>query len=101
MLRSCARVRSVCSLHQASLLILVITLAGSAMAAERLCEPGFVRGPESILRPIPVAAMSPDAPLRVVTIQWLGHSSFLLTTPAGITAVMDPHSWQPSLLSPD
>jgi L-ascorbate metabolism protein UlaG (beta-lactamase superfamily) len=71
------------------------------MAAERLCEPGFVHGPESILRPIPVAAMSPDATPRVVTIQWLGHSSFLITTPAGIMALTDPHSWQPSLLSPN
>ena len=96
-----ARDRRVCFLHQASLLILVVSLAGTAMAAESLCQPGFVRGPESTLRPLLVAAMSPDAPLRVVTIQWLGHSSFLIITPAGTTAVTDPHSWQPSPLPPD
>jgi len=101
MLRSHARVQRACSLHRASLLILVVSLAGSAMAAESLCEPGFVHGPESTLRPIPVAATSPDDRLRVLTIQWLGHSSFLLITPGGTTAVTDPHSWQPSPLPPD
>jgi L-ascorbate metabolism protein UlaG (beta-lactamase superfamily) len=100
--RSVPRVRRVCSLHLASLMILVVvSLGGIATAAESLCEPGFVRGPRSNLRPLPVAATSPEVSLRVVTIQWLGHSSFLIITPGGTTALTDPHSWQPSPLPPD
>jgi L-ascorbate metabolism protein UlaG (beta-lactamase superfamily) len=100
--RSVARVRRACSLHLSSLVILaVVSLAGIAMAAESLCEPGFVREPGSNLRPIPVAAISPEATLRVVTIQWLGHSSFLIMTPGGTTAVTDPHSWHASPIPPD
>jgi L-ascorbate metabolism protein UlaG (beta-lactamase superfamily) len=101
MLRSFASVRRACCLYQASLLILVASLAGSAMAAESLCEPGFVRRPRATSRPIPVAAMSLDDTLRVVTIQWLGHSSFLVITPGGTVAVTDPYFWQPPSLPPD
>jgi L-ascorbate metabolism protein UlaG (beta-lactamase superfamily) len=101
MLRSFAYVRRGCSLYQASLLILVVSLTSSAMAAESLGEPGFVRRPGATSRPIPVAAMSPDTTLRVVTVQWLGHSSFLVITPGGTTAVTDPHFWQASPLPPD
>jgi L-ascorbate metabolism protein UlaG (beta-lactamase superfamily) len=91
-----------CSLHLSSLLILVaVSLAGLAMAAETLCEPGFVQEPSPSRRPIPVAAITPEATTRLVTIQWLGHSSFLLTTPGGTAALTDPHSWHVSPMAPD
>jgi L-ascorbate metabolism protein UlaG (beta-lactamase superfamily) len=79
------------------MILAVVSLAGLAMAAESLCEPGFVQGPASNPRAIPVAARNPDA----VTIQWLGHSSFLIITPGGTTAVTDPHSWHVSPTAPD
>jgi L-ascorbate metabolism protein UlaG (beta-lactamase superfamily) len=91
-----------CSLHLSSLLILAaVSLAGLAMAAETLCEPGFVQEPSPSRRAIPVAATTPEATTRLVTIQWLGHSSFLLTTPGGTAALTDPHSWHVSPMAPD
>jgi len=78
-----------------------VSLASSAMATESLCEPGFVRGPGTNSRPLPVAAISPEPMLRVVTIRWLGHSTFRIITPGGTTAVTDQHSWHPSPLLPD
>jgi L-ascorbate metabolism protein UlaG (beta-lactamase superfamily) len=71
------------------------------MAAETLCEPGFVQEPSPSRRAIPVAAINPEVTARVVTIQWLGHSSFLLITPGGTTALTDPHSWYGSPTVPD
>jgi L-ascorbate metabolism protein UlaG (beta-lactamase superfamily) len=100
--RGIARARGACSLHLSSLVILAaVSFAGLAMAAESLCEPGFVRGPGSNLRAVPVAARNPEATLRAVTIQWLGHSSFLIITPGGTTALTDPHSWHASPTAPD
>jgi L-ascorbate metabolism protein UlaG (beta-lactamase superfamily) len=69
----------------------VISLASLAAAAENLCEPGFVRRPGSGLRVLPVSAVHPDTIPRPVTIQWLGHSSFLIITPRGTTVLTDPH----------
>jgi L-ascorbate metabolism protein UlaG (beta-lactamase superfamily) len=91
-----------CSLHLSSLLIpAAVSLAGLAMAAETLCEPGFVQEPSPSRRAIPVAATTPEATTRLVTIQWLGHSSFLLTTPGGTAALTDPHSWHVSPMAPN
>jgi L-ascorbate metabolism protein UlaG (beta-lactamase superfamily) len=102
MSRKVARVRRVGFLHLSSLLILaVVSLAGLAMAAESLCEPGFVQRPMANPRAILVAAKNPDATPRIVTIQWLGHSSFLIITPGGTTALTDPHSWHASPMAPD
>jgi L-ascorbate metabolism protein UlaG (beta-lactamase superfamily) len=99
---SVPRARRACSPHLACLMLLVVvSLAGGAIAAESLCEPGFVRGPGSNLRPIPADAISPETAPRMVTIRWLGHSSFLIITPGGTTAVTDPHSWKASPLPPD
>jgi L-ascorbate metabolism protein UlaG (beta-lactamase superfamily) len=90
------------SLYLSSLLILTaVCLASFAMAAETLCEPGFVQEPSPSRRVIPVAAINPEATTRLVTIQWLGHSSFLLITPGGTTALTDPHSWHVSPVAPD
>jgi L-ascorbate metabolism protein UlaG (beta-lactamase superfamily) len=99
---SVGRAQRVCSPHLAGLIILaVIRVAGLALAAESLCEPGFVRRPEANPRVIPVAASNPDTSLRLVTIQWLGHSSFLITTPGGTAAVTDPHPRHTSPMVPD
>jgi L-ascorbate metabolism protein UlaG (beta-lactamase superfamily) len=100
--RSPARAQRACFLRFSCLMILaVVSLASLAMAAESLCEPGFVRRPVSNPRVIPVAAGNPDAAPRAVTIQWLGHSSFLISTPGGTIAVTDPHSWHVSPTAPD
>jgi L-ascorbate metabolism protein UlaG (beta-lactamase superfamily) len=99
---SVARAHRTCSLHLSCLIILaVLSLAGFAVAAESLCEPGFVRRPMLNLRAIPVAASNPDTTPRVVTMQWLGHSSFLIITPGGTTALTDPHSRHASPTAPD
>jgi L-ascorbate metabolism protein UlaG (beta-lactamase superfamily) len=96
------RAQRASSLRIAGLIILaVITVAGIALAAESLCEPGFVRRPELNPRAIPVAASKPDTTPRVVTIQWLGHSSFLITTPGDTAALTDPHPRHTSPLVPD
>jgi L-ascorbate metabolism protein UlaG (beta-lactamase superfamily) len=83
------------------MILVVIGLPGLTMAAESLCEPGFVRGPAAQPRAITVAARNPDATPQVVTIRWLGHSSFLIATPGGTTAVTDPHTWHASPAVPD
>ncbi len=99
---SVARAHRSCSLHLSCLIILaVVSLAGLAVAAESLCEPGFVHWPVLNLRTIPVAASNPDTTPRVVTMQWLGHSSFLIITPGGTTALTDPHSRHASPTAPD
>lgn len=83
------------------IILAVLSLASFAIAAESLCEPGFVQWPLSNPRAIFVAASNPDATAHVVTIQWLGHSSFLIITPGGTTAVTDPHSRHASPTVPD
>jgi L-ascorbate metabolism protein UlaG (beta-lactamase superfamily) len=99
---SAGRAQRVWSLHLAGLIFLaVIRSASLALAAESLCEPGFVRRPEPNPLAIPVAASNPDTTLRLVTIQWLGHSSFLITTPGGTAALMDPHPRHASPIVPD
>jgi L-ascorbate metabolism protein UlaG (beta-lactamase superfamily) len=99
---SVVRARRAGPLHLSSLIILaIVSLAGLAPAAESLCEPGFVRTPGSNLRAMPVAASNPDMAPRVVTVQWLGHSSFLIITPGGTAALTDPHSWHASPTAPD
>ena len=50
---------------------------------------------------MPVATSHSETTARVVTIQWLGHSSFLLITPGGATALTDPHSRHVSPMVPD
>jgi len=83
------------------LLLVLLALAGLAHAAESLCEPGFVQAPLRTLRALPVAFAGQDPSAREVRIQWVGHSSFLLTTPGGTTALTDPNVAHPSPLPPD
>jgi L-ascorbate metabolism protein UlaG (beta-lactamase superfamily) len=80
-------------------LLLLFGLGGWSTAAESLCEPGFVQLPAPRLRIVPVSAG--DSPPRAVLVQWLGHSSFLVITPGGTTALTDPHSWHPPPATPD
>ena len=88
--------------HMFGLLLLVLlSLAGLGRAAENLCEPGFVQAPPGTLRAIPVALAGQDASSREVRIQWVGHSSFLLTTPGGTAALTDPNAAHPPSLTPD
>jgi L-ascorbate metabolism protein UlaG (beta-lactamase superfamily) len=81
------------------LTVAVCSGGGLAQAAETLCEPGVVRRPSPAARAVPVAFHAAATPL--VTIQWVGHSSFLIVTPAGIAALTDPNAWHPSPVAPD
>lgn len=82
-----------------ALLVLLFGLSGRLMAAESLCDPGFVQVPTPRLHIIPVS--TGDTPPRAVLVQWLGHSSFLVMTPGGTTALTDPHPWHPPPAKPD
>jgi L-ascorbate metabolism protein UlaG (beta-lactamase superfamily) len=75
--------------------------AGVAIAAETLCEPGFVRSPTASPTLLPVSFSRPASAFGVVAIRWVGHSSFLIVTPAGVTALTDPSAWHPSIVAPD
>lgn len=81
--------------------LVFLMLHGSSLAADPLCEPGFVHGPASRVRPLPVALAEQDPFARAVTIQWIGHSSFLMTTPGGTSALTDPHGEQLPGPAPD
>ncbi len=79
----------------------LVNLGGLAAAAESLCEPGFVHRPTLSRRFIPVAFSGQDPFTRAVAIQWVGHSSFLITTPGGTTALTDPNAAHPPPVTPD
>lgn len=83
------------------LLLALLSLSSLANAAESLCEPGFVRGPTSVLDPVPVAFFAQTPLTREVTIHWVGHSSFLIITPGGTAALTDPNAAHPSSITPD
>src|SRR5688572_14168405 len=55
------------------------------------CEPGYVRHWQRGL-PIRRAAMHGEvaAPETSVPLEWLGHSSFLMTSPDGLRVLIDP-----------
>ncbi len=82
-------------------LLALFGLSRPALAAESLCEPGLVHWRDSVPRVTPVSTRVADASTRVVTIQWLGHSSFLIVTPGGTTALTDPHPWHSPVVGPD
>ena len=81
-------------------LLLGICLIQQAMAAESLCDPGFVHGPAVAPSARPVAAVTATTP-DGVAVQWLGHSSFLIITPGGTTALTDPHPRHTARTTPD
>lgn len=82
-------------------LLVGICLIHQAMAAESLCDPGFVHGPAPTPAVRLVAATATETIPDGVTIQWLGHSSFLIITPGGTTALTDPHPWHTARTTPD
>ena len=83
------------------ILLALFGVSRPALAAESLCEPGLVEWRGSAPRVMPVSTSVADASTRVVTIQWLGHSSFLIATPGGTTALTDPHPWHSPAVVPD
>jgi L-ascorbate metabolism protein UlaG (beta-lactamase superfamily) len=82
-----------------ALWLLLLALGRLSMAAESLCEPGFVWTPPPQPHIIPVSSES--APTQAMVVQWLGHSSFLIITPGGIAALTDPHFGHPPPIKPD
>jgi L-ascorbate metabolism protein UlaG (beta-lactamase superfamily) len=80
-------------------LLTIACLANPALAAGPLCDPGLVRNPRLVPHVIPVAT-NPSG-VGTVTIQWLGHSSFLIISPAGTTALTDPHVWHTPSTAPN
>jgi L-ascorbate metabolism protein UlaG (beta-lactamase superfamily) len=68
------------------------------------CEPSFVQQ-RRIPRVTPVAYRpvdtTPEAPPGAVRLEWLGHSSFLLTSPTGVRILTDPHSFYSLREAPD
>lgn len=83
------------------ILLAMVSLARLAMAAEPLCEPGFVHRPSARPKVTSAAFSIPAASPGVVTIQWMGHSSFLIVTPVGVAVLTDPHTWHPTPVTPD
>jgi L-ascorbate metabolism protein UlaG (beta-lactamase superfamily) len=76
---------------------------GVSLAQEPVgpCEPGFVQ-PSPGLRIMPVALSQPaDASQGAMVLEWLGHSSFLLTSPGATRILTDPHPSYPPPTTPD
>jgi L-ascorbate metabolism protein UlaG (beta-lactamase superfamily) len=66
------------------------------------CEPGYVRHWQPRL-PIMRAAMHREVatPETTVQLEWLGHSSFLMTSPDGLRVLIDPSALYPPSPTPD
>ncbi|HEY7491949.1 MAG TPA: MBL fold metallo-hydrolase [Candidatus Tectomicrobia bacterium] len=66
------------------------------------CEPSLARR-QGYSLPIRPVATQPhaDTSLGSIGLEWLGHSSFLLTSPAGLRLLTDPNSWHPMPTAPD
>ena len=94
------RGRSGVFLQLLGLWLLTGYLINPTLAAESLCDPGFVHDPGLVPPVIPVAATLSEPTEHAVTIRWLGHSSFLIITPAGTIALTDPHSWYSPPMAP-
>jgi L-ascorbate metabolism protein UlaG (beta-lactamase superfamily) len=80
--------------------------AGAAPAAAPAlgpCEPGYVRHRPPGMPPIVRVAMPAEAatPAGSPQLEWLGHSSFLLTSPAGLRILIDPSALYPPSPSPE
>ena len=77
---------------------------GHAQAVLGPCEPSFVQQ-RSLLPVTPVAYRladtTPEAIPGAVRLEWLGHSSFLLTSPTGTRIVTDPHAFYALREAPD
>jgi L-ascorbate metabolism protein UlaG (beta-lactamase superfamily) len=92
-----------------STLLFLACLLGSAVGRLSLaadipgpCEPSLARRRGYGL-PIVTVATQPRAETSVglVGLEWLGHSSFLLTSPVGLRLLTDPNTWHPIPTAPD
>jgi len=73
-----------------------------AAAVPGPCEPGYVQNsPEGIPFVRVALKRAADASENPVLLTWLGHSSFLLTSPAGLRLLIDPSAWHPLAAVPD
>ena len=75
---------------------------GASPGAFGPCEPGFVERWPSRL-PVLLASTSPPVASanNPVLLEWLGHSSFLLTSPEGLRLLTDPNGYHPVRVTPD
>ena len=77
---------------------------GNAQEVLGPCDPSFVQqwGQPQVM---PVAYRlvdtTPEAPPGTVRLEWLGHSSFLLTSPTGTRILTDPHTFYLPREAPD
>ena len=80
-------------------------LLGTGQAAVPVlgpCEPGYVQYWQQDL-PVMRAALHGQTatPQASVQLEWLGHSSFLMTSPAGLRVLIDPSALYPPPQTPD
>ena len=90
----------------ALLCVLGSTYAAIGNAQEILgpCDPSFVqqwRQPQVTPIAYRLADTTPEASSGAVRLEWLGHSSFLLTSPTGTRILTDPHTFYPLREAPD
>ncbi|MDH3603004.1 MAG: MBL fold metallo-hydrolase [Candidatus Tectomicrobia bacterium] len=90
------------------LAVLICLLSGHAgprsvaAAVPGPCEPGYVQNKPEGIPFIRVALQhAADSSEKPVLLTWLGHSSFLLTSPAGLSLLIDPSAWHPLSAVPD
>lgn len=84
---------------------LLVSLLGVAFASTHEeafgpCEPKLVYAPPQP-RLVLAAARPVDTATSAVRVEWLGHSSFLLTSPAGVRVLTDPNGFHPPATVPD
>src|SRR5499433_3064829 len=77
---------------------------GNAQELLGPCDPSFVQQwTQPQVTPIAyrLADATPEPHLGAVRLEWLGHSSFLLTSPTGTRILTDPHTFYPLREAPD
>src|SRR4029450_7634499 len=77
---------------------------GNAQEVLGPCDPSFVQQwSQPQVTPIAyrLADSTPEASPGAVRLEWLGHSSFLLTSPTGTRILTDPHAFYPLREAPD
>jgi len=77
---------------------------GNAQEVLGPCDPSLVQQwSQPQVTPIAyrLADATPEAPPGAVRLEWLGHSSFLLTSPTGTRILTDPHAFYPLRETPD
>src|SRR5689334_1165058 len=77
---------------------------GNAQEVLGPCDPSFVQQwSQPQVTPIAyrLADATPEVPSGAVRLEWLGHSSFVLTSPTGTRILTDPHAFYPLREAPD